>query len=257
MLGFVKNPRLMKVVERLARKHMEHQIDDPELLEKVTPDYTIGCKRILPSNRWYRALGKPNVELVTDGHQRGARALDRDRRRARARGRRDRLRHRLPRHRHPGRAPHPRPRRRAARRPLARQPARAPRQHGRRLPEPVLPARPEHRARAQLDGLHDRVPDRPRDGGAASTCATHGAETIEVRPEVQERYNAELERRLEGTVWNTGCASWYLDHTGRNVDRLARLDVALPAARRRSSTRPSTRSTCRASAAASSLREPR
>ena len=44
----------------------------------------------------------------------------------------------------------------------------------------------------------------------------HGAETIEVRPEVQERYNAALERQLEGTVWNTGCASWYLDRTGRN-----------------------------------------
>src|SRR5918996_1651560 len=67
VLGFVKNPRLMKVVERLARKHMEHQIDDPLLLEKVTPDYTIGCKRILPSNLWYRTLGKPNVELVTEG----------------------------------------------------------------------------------------------------------------------------------------------------------------------------------------------
>ncbi len=46
---------------------MRSQISDPELLEKVTPDYTIGCKRILPSNRWYRALDKPNVELVTDG----------------------------------------------------------------------------------------------------------------------------------------------------------------------------------------------
>ena len=45
---------------------------------------------------------------------------------------------------------------------------------------------------------------------------TQGATTIEVRPEVQQRYNAGLERKLEGTVWNTGCASWYLDHTGRN-----------------------------------------
>ena len=115
-----------------AQAHASSQIADPELREKVTPDYTIGCKRILPSNRWYRALGKPNVELVTDGVQRGARALDRRRRRRRARGRRDRLRHRLPRHRHPGRPPHPRPRRRAARRPLARQPARPPRHDGRR-----------------------------------------------------------------------------------------------------------------------------
>ena len=29
-------------------------------------DYTIGCKRILPSNKWYPALGRDNVELVTD-----------------------------------------------------------------------------------------------------------------------------------------------------------------------------------------------
>ena len=42
-------------------------IDDPELIEKVTPDYTIGCKRILPSNKWYPALAEDNVELVTSG----------------------------------------------------------------------------------------------------------------------------------------------------------------------------------------------
>src|SRR4051812_33138437 len=69
VLGFVKNTRLMRFVERIARRHMRTQISDPELLEKVTPDYTIGCKRILPSNRWYRALGKPNVELVTGAVQ--------------------------------------------------------------------------------------------------------------------------------------------------------------------------------------------
>ena len=31
------------------------------------PSYTIGCKRILPSNQWYRALSEPNVELLTGG----------------------------------------------------------------------------------------------------------------------------------------------------------------------------------------------
>src|SRR3954453_6624835 len=67
VLGFVKNPKLMKVAEKIARKHMARQISDPALLEKVTPDYTIGCKRILPSNRWYRALDNPNVELLTGG----------------------------------------------------------------------------------------------------------------------------------------------------------------------------------------------
>ena len=38
-----------------------------------------------------------------------------------------------------------------------------------------------------------------------------------MRPEAQERFNAALERRLVRTVWNTGCASWYLDRTGRNT----------------------------------------
>ena len=70
MLGFVKHPRLMQLPERIARRHMRSQISDPALLEKVSPDYTIGCKRILPSNQWYRALSKPNVELLTGGVER-------------------------------------------------------------------------------------------------------------------------------------------------------------------------------------------
>ena len=67
VLGFVKQPKLMGLVERLARKHIERSVPDPELRKKVTPDYTIGCKRILPSNRWYPALAKDNVELITEG----------------------------------------------------------------------------------------------------------------------------------------------------------------------------------------------
>ena len=165
VFGFVKNPRLMPVIERIARRHMRSQIDDPQLLAQVTPEYTIGCKRILPSNRWYRALAKPNVRPEHERRPGGPGALGRRRRRRRARGRRDRLRHRLPRHRHPGRPPRARARRQAARRHLARQPARLLRLDDRRVPEPVLPARPEHRARAQLDGLHDRVADRARHGG--------------------------------------------------------------------------------------------
>src|SRR4051794_30816700 len=70
VLGFVKQPRIMKFVERVAKRHMRSQISDPELIAKVTPDYTIGCKRILPSNKWYPALAKPNVDLVEGGVER-------------------------------------------------------------------------------------------------------------------------------------------------------------------------------------------
>ena len=73
VLGFVKNPRLMQLPERIARRHMRSQISDPALLEKVSPSYTIGCKRILPSNQWYRALSQPNVELADRWRRRGSR----------------------------------------------------------------------------------------------------------------------------------------------------------------------------------------
>ena len=38
-----------------------------ELRRKVTPDYTIGCKRILISNDYLPALDRPNVEVITAG----------------------------------------------------------------------------------------------------------------------------------------------------------------------------------------------
>lgn len=64
ILGFVKQPRLMTLVEGIARKHMKSQVPDPSLRELLTPRYTIGCKRIVPSNEWYPALQRPNVTLV-------------------------------------------------------------------------------------------------------------------------------------------------------------------------------------------------
>jgi hypothetical protein len=42
-----------------------------------------------------------------------------------------------------------------------------------------------------------------------------GVETLEVRPEAYESYNSEIDAEMPGTVWNTGCASWYVDKTGR------------------------------------------
>ena len=66
VLGFAVNPKLMGLVEGIARGHIRKQIKDPVLRAKVTPEYTIGCKRILISNDYYAALGAPNVEVITD-----------------------------------------------------------------------------------------------------------------------------------------------------------------------------------------------
>lgn len=65
--GLAYNPKLLKVVEKVARRHIASQVKDPALRAKVTPSYTIGCKRILPSNKWYPALSRDNVDLVTSG----------------------------------------------------------------------------------------------------------------------------------------------------------------------------------------------
>jgi cation diffusion facilitator CzcD-associated flavoprotein CzcO len=62
-----RNPALMRFAERAARKHLEVQVKDPELRAKLLPDYRLGCKRILISNDYLRALDQPNVTLATDG----------------------------------------------------------------------------------------------------------------------------------------------------------------------------------------------
>jgi hypothetical protein len=44
-----------------------------------------------------------------------------------------------------------------------------------------------------------------------------GATEVEVKPDVQDAWNDDLQERLEGTVWDTGgCSSWYLDANGRD-----------------------------------------
>ncbi|MBA0124881.1 DUF4873 domain-containing protein [Haloechinothrix sp. YIM 98757] len=66
ILGFL-HPRLMRRIEAIARGQLRRQVADPELRRDLTPDYTIGCKRILISSDYYPALQRENVELVTGG----------------------------------------------------------------------------------------------------------------------------------------------------------------------------------------------
>jgi len=55
---------------RLFRKLLERNVPDPDLREKLTPEYPIGCKRVLISDNFYTALTRDNVELVTEGIER-------------------------------------------------------------------------------------------------------------------------------------------------------------------------------------------
>jgi cation diffusion facilitator CzcD-associated flavoprotein CzcO len=217
VLGFVKRPKLLKLLERVSRAHMRRAIDDPELLEKVTPDYTIGCKRILPSNRWYPTLAQDNVELVTAGIKevRPNAIVTED----------------------------------GVERPVDAivfstgfQVSEMPIANiirdgeGRTLREAW-----EAGAQAYLGSTVADFPNLflmvgPNTGlghtsivymiesqvayvmDALRAMDQHGADAVEVRRDVAERYNRETQEMLQGTVWNSGgCASWYLDESGRNV----------------------------------------
>jgi cation diffusion facilitator CzcD-associated flavoprotein CzcO len=54
-------------VSGMALGHLENQIADVELRERLTPDYAIGCKRILISNTYYPTFERENVVLETTG----------------------------------------------------------------------------------------------------------------------------------------------------------------------------------------------
>ncbi|MFD6227405.1 flavin-containing monooxygenase [Streptomyces sp. NPDC060232] len=65
--AFTKRPNQLGLVEALAKANMARSIKDPELRAKLTPSYRIGCKRILLSSEYYPALARPNVDLVASG----------------------------------------------------------------------------------------------------------------------------------------------------------------------------------------------
>ena len=217
-IPMTRRPNVLKALERRAVAHMKKSIKDPELQRKLTPDYRIGCKRILPSNHWYPALAKPNVNVVTEGiaeikpegivtadgalhecdvivHATGFHVTD------------------IP----------------FARRVFGRD--------GRSLHD-VWGGSPQAYKGTAVPGfpnlffllgpntglghnsivLHDRVADRLRDGRAAHDARRAASTRFGVRPEAFRFWNDALQRKLPPTVWNSGgCSSWYIDANGLNT----------------------------------------
>ncbi|MFN3714307.1 MAG: flavin-containing monooxygenase [Alcanivoracaceae bacterium] len=69
VLGFTSFQKAMELYKWLFRRQLTSQITDPALREKLTPDYPMGCKRILMSNDYYPALVQGNVEVINHGIQ--------------------------------------------------------------------------------------------------------------------------------------------------------------------------------------------
>lgn len=68
--GLTRNENFMAPIKALALGMLRVQVRDPELREKLTPKFTIGCKRMLISNTYFPAIARDNVDLVTDPIQR-------------------------------------------------------------------------------------------------------------------------------------------------------------------------------------------
>jgi cation diffusion facilitator CzcD-associated flavoprotein CzcO len=232
-----RKPRLLAPLQAAARRHLRRSVPDPELRRILTPDYTIGCKRLLFSNDWYRALSQPNVDVVPHAveevRRRGAVGADGIERpvdtivlgtgftitdlpiAARVRGR-----------------------------------------EGRSLGE-VWQGSPSGYLGSTVHGFPNFfILLGPNIGNGHSSAillaetqigymvealramSRGGLASVEVRAETQRRFNEEVQTRLAGTVWNAGgCMSYYLDANGRNSTmfpgstlelrrRLGRFDLA-------------------------------
>lgn len=64
VLGFTALQQVMTLYARKAQALMHKHIKDPALRRTLTPDYPIGCKRVLISNDYYPALARDNVQVV-------------------------------------------------------------------------------------------------------------------------------------------------------------------------------------------------
>jgi cation diffusion facilitator CzcD-associated flavoprotein CzcO len=203
--------------EQLARRHLEKQVADPALRARLTPDYAIGCKRILISNEYYPAIQQPNVELVTEGVRevRGRTIVTADGSEREvdaiilATGFR------------------------VTEMPFSRWvTGRA----GKCLADQWQGSPTAYRGTAVAGFPNLFLLLGPNTGlGHTSVlvmmeaqiryvmaCLSHlersGMATLEVLPEVEEAFNTDVQSRLRDTVWNSGgCRSWYLDPTGRNT----------------------------------------
>jgi cation diffusion facilitator CzcD-associated flavoprotein CzcO len=205
-----------KLLERISLRHLKDQIEDPALRKRLTPSYRMGCKRILPTDEWYPALAKPNVEVVTDGitevRPHSVVAADGTEREV------DTIIF--------GTGFH------VTDVPIA---DRISGRDGRTLAEVWQGSMQAYKGTtvAGYPNLFFLVGPNTGLGhtsivfmiesqiayvlDALRTMRRRGARTVEVRGEAQTAYNAELDRMTEDTVWVTGgCTSYYIDRNGHN-----------------------------------------
>ena len=214
-IGF-RRPALLRQFQKIGVSHIKRKVADPELRAKLTPDYTLGCKRVLMSNHYYPALCKPNVDLFATGVKelRGNVVVGADGSEAEA----DTI--------ILGTGFY------VTEQPIAKHVFDA---KGRSLSEAWAGRMEAYRGTCIAGFPNSFMVLGPNLGighnsafvvieaqfdyimSALTTMRDKQLSRIEVRPEVQARFNVEVQKDLQTTVWNTGgCSSYYLDKNGFN-----------------------------------------
>lgn len=214
-IGFTIDSRLMVRARKIALEHLHEQVASETLRKQLTPDYTIGCKRILISNDYYPALQKSNLSLVTNGidHINANGIVDGDGRQHDV----DAIIY--------GTGFH-------ATDPLT--PTRIFGLGGRDLAAAWADG-PEAFLGINVSGfpnlfllmgpntglghnsmifmIESQIRYTVKMLGDLLACRTSA---LDVRPDEQRKYNDVLQRRLARTVWSSGCRSWYQTAAGRH-----------------------------------------
>jgi cation diffusion facilitator CzcD-associated flavoprotein CzcO len=213
LLGMLlQRPSRTRVIEAIAKARLRREVPDSELRERLTPRYRMGCKRIIISDDYPRALTSANVELITSP----VRQIERS-----SIVTEDGAEHPvdtivLGTGFHPFHAADP-VRGRDGETLAARWSRRREAYLGTTVsgyPNYFILLGPNtatgHTSallyvEAQIEYIVDCLQRLERDGIAS----------LDVRPEAQAAFNDDLRRRLRNTVWTAGgCGSWYLDADG-------------------------------------------
>ena len=213
--GAMHRPDTMRRLQRLGELNLRIGVRDPALRAQLTPDWTLGCKRVLMSNDWYPALTRENVTVVPAAVERVGESTVTD-----ARGEHHAVDtivfgtgfHILD-------------------MPIA---GVVRGRDGRTLAE-VWDGSPRGYLGTTTSGFPNAFLMLGPNIGintsatvimeyqagyvveALRTMERERIDVLDVRPEAQDAFNAEVDERLRGTVWNEGnCASYFIDRNGRN-----------------------------------------
>ena len=216
--AFFGNALLARALRAAALRKLAREVRNPALRARLTPDYALGCKRLTVSDDFLPTFNRANVELVTDPIAEIT-----------AQGVRTRT-----------GLDYPLDHIVFATGFIVADPddfLRVVGRGGRVLPEQWAEEGAQAYRGVTVSGYPNLAMLLGPNSALSYSSAIHVVESqmryvlgyvdaleaagpgavLDVKPQVQATFNADVQAKLEGTVWNSGCRSWYLDRAGRNA----------------------------------------